>query len=126
MVASVLVSVRTRGMCLARRSFRYVSLSGAKALGFYKHIPDKYLKGVERYGVDRRGTESVEASLQGRYMHRSLGHRLYRGITPESNRLPQGEYFVENVVFITYLDKTIVAEKIASGEIVVVQGSLID
>ena len=75
---------------------------------------------VGRYGVDRRGNESVEASLQGRYMHRSLGHRLYRGITPESNRLPQGENFVENVVFITHLDKTIVAEKIASGEIVVV------
>ena len=107
-------------MCLARRSFRYVSLSGAKALGFYKHIPDKYLKGVERYGVDRRGNESVEASLQGRYMHRSLGNRLYRGITPESNLVPQGENFVENVVFITHLDKTIVAEKIASGEIVVV------
>ena len=75
---------------------------------------------VGRYGVDRRGNESVEASLQGRYMHRSLGHRLYRGITPESNRLPQGENFVENVVFITYLDKTIVDEKIANGEIVVV------
>ena len=75
---------------------------------------------VGRYGVDRRGAESVEASLQGRFMPTSLGHRMYRGITPESNRLPRGENFVENVVFITYLDKTIVDEKIANGEIVVV------
>ena len=81
---------------------------------------------VGRFGVDRRGAERVEASLQGRFMSRLLGPRLYRGITPESNLIPEGEYFVENVVFITYLDKTIVAEKIASGEIVVVQGSLID
>ena len=75
---------------------------------------------VGRYGVDRRGAESVEASLQGRFMPTSLGHRMYRGITPESNRLPRGENVVENVVFITYLDKTIVDEKIANGEIVVV------
>ncbi|XRB03808.1 hypothetical protein NFJ02_18g31630 [Pycnococcus provasolii] len=75
---------------------------------------------VGRYGVDRRGAESVEASLQGRFMTTLLGHRMYRGITPESNRLPRGENFVENVVFITYLDKTTVDEKIANGEIVVV------
>lgn len=43
---------------------------------------------VGRYGVDRRGNESVDASLQGRYMSRPLGHRLYRGITPESNLIP--------------------------------------
>ena len=75
---------------------------------------------VGRYGIDRRGTERVEASVQGRYMHRSLGNRLWRGIVPESNLFPPGENFVENVVFITHLDKSIVAAKIASGEIVVV------
>ncbi|XRB01791.1 hypothetical protein NFJ02_12g11430 [Pycnococcus provasolii] len=75
---------------------------------------------VGRFGVDRRGAERVEASLQRRFMSRRLGHRLYRGTTAESNLIPEGEYFVENVVFITYLDKTIVDEKIANGEIVVV------
>ena len=30
-----------------KKKGQYVSLSGAKALGFYKHIPDKYLKASE-------------------------------------------------------------------------------